>query len=83
MSDWPPYLTRPKLLEYLDICDRTLDGWLAKGFPRHGRHNKWSRAKVDRYMDGDDAPAVAFDGGQPDRDVEEIKNASQAYFARH
>lgn len=85
MSDWPAYMRRPTLLAYLDIADRTLDAWLAKGFPKSkkpvGQEPRWKRAEVDAYMDGRGREEVA----SPRRDPhQEVRDATAAFLtAKH
>ena len=81
MSEIPAYLSISQLLDYLGISDDTLRRWRQKGFPEPGRHGRWQRAKVDRYMDGKVEPALPSDG-RADQ-IEEIRNASAAFFATH
>jgi hypothetical protein len=79
----PSYISRPRLIEELDISDRTLDSYIAKGFPKPGRHGKFNWAKVCRYMDGGDEEAVASPGGQSDRQLQEIDDAHREFTRSH
>jgi len=85
MSDIPAYVSRDRLCRELDICDRTLDNWIAKGFPRAGRNGKWKWATVEAYMDGPKGAAVASPGAaDPDAALREmIDNGQQTHVAKH
>lgn len=81
MSDIPGYMSTTQLLEYLGISDDTLRRWRKAGFPAPGRHGRWSRAKVDKYMDGRLPAALPSDGR--DDQLKEIRDASASFFATH
>jgi hypothetical protein len=82
-DDAPAYLNRTQLCAHLGISDRTgtLEEWIAKGFPKAGRHGRWSRAKVDAYMDDTEDKAVPSPA--PDDKGERVYNASKNFRFRH
>ena len=85
MSEIPAYVSRARLIHELDICDRTLDNWIAKGFPRAGRNGKWKWATVESYMDGPKEGGVASQrAADPEAALREmIDNGHKTHLAKH
>ena len=84
-DDHAAYMNRVQACRYLGITDSTLRDWeKRRGFPPPGRNGRWKRSKIDAYMAGDDeAPREIASPAVGDDQIEEIKNASAAYFSTH
>lgn len=84
----PAYISRPRLLAELDICDRTLDAWLKKGFPKSKKHAgtepRWKWKEVERWMDGEVNAVQAAAAADDDAALREmIDNGHNAHLAQH
>ena len=77
------YVTRARLIRELSICDRTLDNWIARGFPRAGRNGKWKWTTVSDFMDGPATrrvPSGAASQWSEAEKLERMKNASATHY---